>query len=309
MRKFLSNHKLLLFIAFIVPWFFVGGPGHESSRSFKEAWSLGHVLFFAVFAVAVDGHFDLWRRPTFSKKCLFLFVVVGFASGIELLQTLSPGREVSLQDILLGFAGAVILLLWHDSGRRRMGGKILLRGCGAAIIMICLAPLLLTLYDEFRAGWDFPVLADFESALELSRWEDKDHITRVQAPVKSGSFALKASLTTEKYSGVSLCYFPENWGTARALTFSVYNPGEVVVLHYRVHDWKHRDEKQDYNDRFNGRTSLAAGWNTIRVPIEEIVNGPKQRKMDLAHIRGLHFFVTEQPYERVLYFDDIRLLQ
>ncbi len=48
---------------------------------------------------------------------------------------------------------------------------------------------------------------------------------------------------------------------------------------------------------------------TITVPIEEIVNGPKKRKMDLAHIQGLGFFVTEQPCERVLYFDDIRLLQ
>lgn len=127
--------------------------------------------------------------------------------------------------------------------------------------------------------------------------------------MKNGNFALKAFLSTEKYSGIGLRYFPENWDTARALTFSVYNPGEEVVLHYRIHDWKHTGEHQEFENRFNGRNSLAAGWNTIRVPIEEIVNGPKQRKMDLAHIRGLVFFVTEQAYERVLYFDDIRLLQ
>jgi hypothetical protein len=177
------------------------------------------------------------------------------------------------------------------------------------IIIICLLPLLLTLYDEFRAWRDFPVLSDFESSLELSRWEEKEHITRVQIPVKSGNFALKASLTTEKYSGVSLCYFPENWVTARALTFSVYNPGEIVVLNYRIHDWKHKGKDQEYTNRFNRQTNLASGWNTITVPIEEIANGPKGRQMDLAHIRGLGFFVMEQPYERVLYFDDVRLLR
>lgn len=308
MGKFLSKHKLLLFMAFMIPWFFIGGPGYEGSRSFKEAWNLGHVLFFAVFTVAVDSHFRLCRRPILTKF-FFLLVVVGLATGIEFLQTLSPDRESSLQDILLGLVGGVLVLLWKDSGRVRNVRKNLLRSCWAGIIIICLLPLLLTLYDEFRAWRDFPVLADFESALELSRWENKEQITRVQAPVKSGSFALKASLTTEKYSGISLRYFPENWGGVRALTFSVYNPGEEVILHYRVHDWKHMGKDQEYTNRFNGRTKLASGWNTITVPIEEIVNGPKDRQMDLAHIRGLVFFVVEQPYERVLYFDDVRLLQ
>ncbi len=293
----------------MIPWFFVGGPGYEGARSFKEAWNLGHVLFFAVFTVAVDKYFYLCHRPTLAKFCRYLLVVAGLAFGIEFLQTLSPGRESSLQDILLGVGGAVLVLLWHASGRVNTVRKIILRGCGAGIIIICLVPLLLTLYDEYRAWRDFPVLGDFESALELSRWEDQDQIIRVQGPVKCRSFALKASLTTEKYSGVGIRYFPENWGTAQALTFSVYNPGGLVVLHYRIHDWKHTGRNQEYENRFNGRTSLASGWNTITVPIEEIVNGPKYRKIDLAHIRGLGFFVTEQPSARELYFDDVRLLQ
>ncbi len=257
--QFLSARKILLFISLMIPWFFVGGPGYEGTRSFKEVWSLGHVLFFALFTVAVDSHFNLCRQPTVIKFCLFLLVVVGLASGIEFLQTLAPDRESSLQDILLGLAGGVLVLLWKSSGRVRTVGKIILGSCGAGIIIICLLPLLLTLYDEYRAWRDFPVLADFESALELSRWENDVKLLRVRDPVKNGKFALKASLTTEKYSGVGLRYFSGNWGTAQALTFSVYNPGEVVVLHYRIHDWKHTGEHQEYENRYNGRTSLAAG--------------------------------------------------
>ncbi len=295
-------------MALMIPWFFVGGPGYEGSRGFKEAWNLGHVLFFAVFTVAVDSHFRLYHRPILTKF-FFLLVIVGLACGIEFLQTLSPDRESSLQDILLGLAGGVLVLLWKSFGRVRTAGKIILGSCWAGIIIICLLPLLLTLYDEFRAWRDFPILADFESSLELSRWENKDSIKRVREPVKHGDFALKVSLTTTKYSGIEMRYLPQNWTTARALTFSVHNPGEEVVLHFRIHDWKHQGEDQQYTNRLNGRTNLASGWNTITVPIEEIVNGPKDRQMDLAHIRGLGFFVVEQPHERVLYFDEVQLLQ
>lgn len=306
--SFLFTHKTWLFLALLLPWFFVGGPGYESSRSIEEAWNVGHVVFFAVFTLAVDRHFHLCRRLSGLRIGFFLLIIVGLAASIEFLQTLMPGRVSSRQDILLGVAGGVIVLLWQFSGQLRAGGKTALRGCGVCIIIICLLPLLLNGYDEYRAWRDFPVLADFESALELSRWGDKDNILRVQAPVKNGRFALKVSLTTDKYSGIGLRYFPENWHGARALTFKVFNPGEMVALHYRVHDWKHRGKDQDYANRFNGQANLSSGWNTITVPMEEIVNGPKERRMDLAHIRGLGFFVIELPSERALYYDDIRLL-
>jgi hypothetical protein len=308
-RRFFANYRLIMVIALMLPWFFAGGPGYDNARSFKEAWNLGHLLFFALFTMAADKYFSLCHRPTLAKYSQYLLMIVGFAFGIEFLQTLSPGRQSSLQDILLGVSGAVLVLLWHASGRVNKVGKIIFRSCGTGIISICLLPFLLTLYDEYRAWWDFPVLGDFESAFELSRWENQDRIARVQAPVRTGNFALTALFTTEKYSAIGIRYFPGDWGAAQALTFSVYNPGEMVVLHYRVHDWKHTGGNQEYDNRFNGQTSLAPGWNTITVPIAEVVSGPKYRRMDLAHIRGLAFFVTEQPYPRVLYFDDVRLLQ
>ncbi len=76
-----------------------------------------------------------------------------------------------------------------------------------------------------------------------------------------------------------------------------------------MHDWKHRGKDQNYANRFNGQAVLASGWNTITVPMKEIENGPKNRHMDLAHIRELGFFVVEQSYARVLYFDDVELLE
>lgn len=308
MWEFLFRHKIWLFLALLAPWFFIGGPGYDNPRSIKEVWNLGHVVFFAALALAVDSRFHLCRKPALPRIGLFFLFIVGLACGIEFLQTFQPGRIASLQDVLLGLAGAVLFLLWQVSGRMAGGGKIFLRGCSVVISVVCLLPLIMASYDEFRAWRDFPVLADFESPLELSRWGDNSRLLRVRAPVKSGRFALQVSLAVEHYSGLSLHYFSGDWHLARALTWSVYNPDDTLVLHYRVHDWKHRGKDQQFANRFNGQVELAPGWNTITIPMEDIENGPKQRRTDLNHITGLGFFVVSLPSPRVLYFDKVELL-
>jgi len=238
-----------------------------------------------------------------------MLLILGVATSIELCQSLIPGRVASFQDILLGLAGGLLILIWKDADQLTSCRKIIWRLVGLTGITICIIPLLLVIIDEYRAWRDFPVLSDFESFLDTSRWGSKGQVSRVNNPVKSGQFALMVPLTTDKYSGISLNHFPENWSNARALTFSVYNPGEQLTIHYRVHDWKHhRGKNQDYSDRFNGHSDLASGWNTIEVEIKKIERGPKNRKIDLNHIRGFGFFVTMQSTQRVLYVDDVKLL-
>lgn len=309
MGGFLFRHRIWLFLALLAPWFFIGGPGYDNPRSVKEIWNLGHVVFFAALALAVDHRFHLCRKPAVAKIGLFLLSVLALACGIEFLQTFLSGRIASLQDVLLGLAGGVLFLLWQVSCRMAGGWKIFLRGCCAVISIVCLLPAMMASYDEFQAWRDFPVLADFESPLELSRWGDNSRLQRVRAPVASGRFAMQVALTVEQYSGFSLQYFPGDWRLARALRWSVYNPDDKLVLHYRVHDRMHRGTDQQFADRFNGQVELVPGLNTITIPMAEIENGPKHRRMDLHHIKGLGFFVMSLPSPRVLYFDRVELLR
>ncbi len=237
-----------------------------------------------------------------------MLAIFSLATGIEACQSLIPGRVASLQDIILGLAGGLAVVLWKEASQHSVQKKIILRTLGMCGIALCLIPLLLVVFDQYRTWRDFPVLSDFESFLDVCRWEPKSRIARVRKPVKSGHYALMVSLTTDKYSGIALDHFPENWSKATALTFSVYNPGEAETLHYRVHDWKHRGENQDYSERFNGHSNLAFGWNTIIIKIEDIKNGPKNRKNDISHIKGFGIFLVDQPVARVIYIDNVKLL-
>ena len=65
---------------------------------------------------------------------------------------------------------------------------------------------------------------------------------------------------------------------------------ERLTLIMRVHDVEHNDE---YYDRFNREFALTRGYQQLRIPIEEIRQGPKTREIDLDHIQGFKFFVIE----------------
>jgi VanZ family protein len=306
-REFFLKHRWRIFLFLLFPWFFIGGPGYEGSRVFKEVWNLGHIMFFAVLALETFSYLTARHLASRTKYIFIMLLVLVLAASIEICQSLLPERVASFQDIILGLAGGLAVLTWKAADKQTLNRKIILRAVGMSGIVTCMIPLLFVVIDEYRAWRDFPVLSDFESFLDVSRWSGKGRVSRVRDPVKNGRYALMVPLNTDKYSGVALQHFPENWSNAQVLTFSVYNPGELVTLHYRIHDRKHKGKHQDYSDRFNKHTDLTSGWNTITVRMEEIENGPENRKMNIGHIRGFGLFVVEQPAARVLYIDYVKL--
>ena len=78
-------------------------------------------------------------------------------------------------------------------------------------------------------------------------------------------------------------------GNTATLIIDVANPaGEPLTLGVRVHDRRH---KHTYNDRFNRRYEMAAGERrTLRIALEDIRKGPRQRLMDMAHISDITLF-------------------
>jgi len=130
----------------------------------------------------------------------------------------------------------------------------------------------------------------------------------VTLPRVQGKYAARITLTTDKYSGVALNYFPGDWRGRRALAFQVFNPGQPLTLHYRVHDALHQREVQAYGDRYNGRSLLTEGWNEIIIPMTDIIAAPEGRAMDVTKIRGFGVFVVQQKERRVLFLDNVRLL-
>lgn len=310
-RRILSCWPLLLLLG--LPFFFLGGPHFRSPRSYTQLWNLGHILYFALFTLWLQRLPPLRRTlmPTAQRLGLLFFcpLVVGIA--IEYLQYLSNGRPPSGADICRNQLGVIIALVfqrplpWHTELRLL---PALLRGLTLLLLLFALLPLGKALWDEHQAQRQFPLLADFESPFELSRWLYPRQLQYENTVVRHGRRAARVQLSTARYSGIALFHFPGNWQGYHRLHFSVYNPlPDPLELNCRIHDAAHKRHDSRYEDRFNTRFSLLPGWNDLNISLLQVAAAPKGRRMDMRNIEGFGLFVVEQKESLFLFLDHVYL--
>jgi hypothetical protein len=106
-----------------------------------------------------------------------------------------------------------------------------------------------------------------------------------------------------------LDYFPKDWRDYRYLAFSVFNPSDVPLeLVCRIHDEGHYQSGGEYEDRFNRNLLVHQGWNDLEVSLADVMNAPKNRKMDMTRIKNVGIFSVQLPQKRVIYLDYFRLV-
>jgi len=255
----------------------------------------------------LDNHWCEKQRSIlfrFSACCLVLFFV---GLSIELIQIAVPGRSFTWIDLFRDVSGGLAFLSWKISSSVSSTQTTFYRTAAFFILLVNCIPLGRMGLDEYRARRDFPLLSGFENSSELSRWNGGAELSQSDSVSLQGKYSGMMRLTTEKYSGISLRHFQGDWSGRNGLTFSIFNPGAEITLHYRVHDSAHRGDMQAYSNRFNGKAVLSGGWTTITIPMADILTGPRNRPMDLTHIEGFGVFVIRQNERRVLYIDDVRL--
>ena len=96
-----------LALLLIIPWLFLGGPGYEASRSFKEAWNLGHVLLFFLLAIECERGLKTKIAATGTRALAIMVLLLSAAVLIEIVQSLFPGRIMSFADVVYSIAGAL----------------------------------------------------------------------------------------------------------------------------------------------------------------------------------------------------------
>lgn len=286
---------------------FVAVPHSFSQRSHELAWGLGHILCFAVWSAL----FLKWRREwSFVRQfvvVIFLTLLLGVV--IEVIQA-GIGRTFSLADVLNNLAGSLLVLAFSGSSRHSLKRfqLLLVQLLAVLILSVGIFPLGQVLFDEHLASTQFPILSDFETPLELDRWQGNSIRSIDQDFVAHGDFSLKAELNTDRYSGLFLQFFPGDWRAFEMLTFDLYNPSEVDLrVTCRIHDRFHADSGNAYTDRFNRSFAIAPGWTQIDLPLELVSEAPQTRMLDLEHVAGLGIFVTDQKEPKTLYLDHVRL--
>ncbi|MBU1059297.1 MAG: hypothetical protein KJ804_13370 [Proteobacteria bacterium] len=297
---------VFLILLIVAPFFFLGGPGYRGARSFVALWNLGHVFFFTLaswllYLLVRD------RRPQASLLAGKMYVFIGvlvLGIAIEGLQMGFDGRTPDLGDIIRNQLGCLITFAFFCSEKKKRG-FFLYQLAVVMMVGIALYPLSRAVIDELRALRQFPFLSDFETPFEIDRWKDGEMLSVQEGIARHGHHSLKVQLTTETYSGVSLCYFPGNWQGFEKLFISVYSPDdEKLDLVCRIHDSKHNNE---YIDRYNKRFILEKGWNDLVIPLSDIQKAPAGRLLNMEKIENLRLFVVKQEKERVVYIDNVYL--
>ena len=294
----MSRRILLLFLFVIVAaaLLFVPLPipPTYAGRTIENA---GHTPLFLVgtlFIIAILRHdFHVQGTRLYALAGL-LGVGCGFMS--EVIQ-MPLRRDASWEDVFADAMGVLLALAlyalfdWRSAfrGRTRLAALLIVAGC----TLNYLAPIVSMAYAYFYRDGQFPVLASFRSGAELS-WIVGYGISR---EIRQG--ALDVQFDAAQFPGFSFHEPVPDWRNFQALVIDVENPdSRPLKLGLRVHDIGHGRE---FIDRFNRRFELSAGERrALRIPLEEIRHGPRNRLINMGEISDVTLFrLHDSPSQRL----------
>lgn len=301
---------LLLVILLLSALFFIGHPA-RSIRSFVEAWNLGHIIYFALFPLLLQQIPAIGEIRTVRKAGVYVIFTIVYGLLVEVLQH-GVGRSPDLGDMARNLIGAGVALFIILPVRNTIPLhmlRVLQVAVLLAVVYQCV-PTITALTDEFQARRAFPVLSDFQTSLQLDRWSSKSKISMEGEEGNPENMILHVRLTTAKYTGASLKYFPGNWQGYDSVQFRIFNPlNESLSVICRMHDEQHEKGTYHAADRYNQGFVLKSGWNTITIDLKDVVHAPEDRIMDVRKMRNLHIFAMDLKHPRDMFIDDVKLIK
>lgn len=299
-----------LFIMLVFLFVGKGGGEQQNHRLIRDLWDAGHLVFFAML---VFSYFKFARKDNVSilNKLFFttVFCIV-FGTAIEVIQSyLQRGfsRDDIINDLIGGYLGLLSLFILSKNSRKLYRNSAIV--VFVLLLMVGLRDFGKNLYDELYMRRQFPMLANFETQLELDRWEFSGvNVFRTNKYTMSGDTSLKVIFLPGRYPTISLQYLEADWSNYEKLVFSVFNPNHYdLKFELKLVDKKHRLNGGHYNDRFNKNITFKYGWNIFEVSINSIMNGPKQRLMNIDKISSFSLFTDNLKIPTILYIDSIHL--
>jgi len=205
---------------------------------------------------------------------------------------------------VLGFLVVVFYLdespVQRGTGRANLKKIALGTSLVVMVVLIAFYPVFKILLDKHRMQADLPLLAGFESSVELARWES-DYVNRLeldQRIVKKGVSSLRVEFGVgSEYSDITLRALALDWRGYEWLNISIYNAqADNLAIELKIFDQQHLANGYAYSDRFNRKVSLL-----------DIQNAPQQRKIDLHNMAVITLFVQRPKRAQTIYLDNIHL--
>jgi hypothetical protein len=265
--------------------------------------NLGHVPLFALIATLLLALAAHWFGDRWGVQAQYLGAFAGalfVGVATEFIQMLGR-RDADLSDLARNVVGATLALVWwctFDSRldtmpvRRRIG-RVALRGIVVVVLLALLAPLVGVAAAYRERNNRVPVLYSFETPTQARFM--KARLAWYQLIAAPDSWALDspewvARIVFRPLAGGALVLnepYPD-WTGHEALSFEFFVPGErEIEIGIRIDDRRH---PVPFGQRFNRRVDLEPGFNSLRIPMEEIVADPIERDLDISSIRRIIVF-------------------
>lgn len=294
-------------------------PGGSQTMLRDALQTSGHFAFFGelAFCVALASPIALpWLKTRRWAQYLVGFSAsVAVGAALEYAQSFIPGRFPNVADLIfdvLGAAGAICLLIAiHQVGRQGLPRRVL--QIFAALVFLAISvlgayPFVSCVLDYRGRQAAVPLLADIGE-----RWSGRflfaDYGARlsgrpVPAEWQGGDNVLGLRFPSGyRYPGFGLREPYPDWSTFETFAFDVYSPADAS-FEIRIQDTEHNEA---YDDRFNQRLPITAGFQTIRIPIRDIQNGPKHRDLDTSNVAGFKVFTVDPSQDIDLWVGNLRL--
>lgn len=301
-------------------------PARVQSQLAESINTVGHFGLFGLLALAMAMAFptvipSLNRRPwqVYGLSFACVFILGGM---LEVLQSLTPTRSPSWRDLqydALGAIAGLALLAIVDRPARSSRATRWRARAAAPMLLIALAVALWPLYscgrDYLARDREFPQLHRFDQTWSKRfRWQDSSVVTLPTRlpddwPSTAARDVIRVRIDADApYPGIGFKEPHANWSGYGALEFDCYNfASSDLPFAVRIHDFQHaariyEHRHDDYTDRFNRALELRPGFQTLRIPLVEVANGPRNRRLDLTNVEGLKLFAIKpsQPIELIL---------
>ncbi len=323
-------------------------PIPKGGRLYSALGDLCHTPLF--MGLTIGG---LWlvekARPAGANRGRLIWrcIVIGialfvFGVGMELVQRLA-GRMAAVHDAVANGMGVTIgvciFMIWNRDvvwpGNPSIK-KQLLALAAIALAFAWWTPIR-TLSDEWKQRKDFPVLAAFDSSIEVSRWNFRDSQGKLApafgpvvtdelsshspddsakdpsvAASPAGDYALQVTFA-KPHSSVTLVEMNPDWSPMQTLEFDLMLSPDgdqpQVPLLISVIDIHHTNYTTDLYQQV---TTFQRGKPThVSISRQMILDGPRDRQIDLTKIDYLTIGLANDSDHRDVplrfYIDSVKL--
>ncbi len=304
----MSNSIQRWFLLFTIALAIISQNFVPDGLFFNELKDFFHYIVFTLAAfflfLELENRFEINRILVVTV----ILILTVFGGAIEIIQPYFQSDQ-SWGDFFYDIAGAISGYLVFAITRKphQAFKRLLLLN---TIIVLAAVPLIAGARCLWLQKQQMPILMDFEIPVLFSQlhWNNQTHNSIQFAPPewdqKSNHVGV-LFLQGEGWANLGLKDFPADWQSFQYLSFDIFSPiAEPIAINLRIIDAQHNWE---YDDRFNKHIPLQPGLNHLTIPLSDIENGPKARKLNLDEIKEILFFGSPRADKAKLYIDDIRL--